>query len=91
MGRYSRALERFGIGPEGRRFYDVHVTADKRHGEIARDRMVTGLIRAEPALASDLLFGVAALMMLEERFATHLLDAWANSRTSLVPWGLTVN
>ena len=85
MGRYSRALERFGIGSEARRFYDVHVTADKRHGEIARDRMVTGLIRAEPELAHDLLFGVAALLMLEERFSKHLLDAWANDRSSLVP------
>jgi hypothetical protein len=29
MGRYSNALARFGIGPKGRRFYDVHVTADE--------------------------------------------------------------
>jgi len=91
MGRYSRALERFGIGPEGRRFYDVHVTADTRHGAIARDRMVTGLIRDEPELAPDLLFGVAALLMLERRFSTHLLDAWADNLSSLVPWGLTVD
>jgi len=91
MGRYSKALERLGIGSEGRRFYDVHVTADKLHAQIARDRMVAGLIRAEPDLAPDLLFGVAALMMLEERFATHLLDAWADNRSSLVPWGLSVN
>ena len=35
MGRYSRALARMGIGPEGRRFYDVHVAADARHGIIA--------------------------------------------------------
>jgi hypothetical protein len=45
--------------------------------------MVTGLIREEPELAPDLLFGVAALMMLEERFASHLLDAWADNRSSL--------
>jgi hypothetical protein len=91
MRRYSQALERLGIGPEGRRFYDVHVTADKIHAQIARDRMVTGLIRAEPDLAPDLLFGVAALLMLEERFATHLLDAWADNRSSLVPWEPSVN
>jgi hypothetical protein len=40
MARYSRALDRFGIGSEGRRFYDVHVKADERHALIARDRMV---------------------------------------------------
>ena len=66
------------------------VTADRRHGEIARDRMVTGLIRDEPNLAPDLYFGVAALMMVENRFATHLLDARAANRSSLVPWGPTV-
>jgi len=91
MRRYSQALERLGIGPEGRRFYDVHVTADKNHAQIARDRMVTGLIRTEPDLAPDLLFGVAALLKLEERFATHLLDAWADNRSSLVPWELSGN
>lgn len=91
MGRYSRALERLGIGSDGRRFYDVHVNADKRHGAIARDRMVTGLIRAEPDLAPDLFFGVATLMMLEERFSKHLLDAWASDRSSLVPWGSSVD
>ncbi len=91
MRKYSRALQRFGIGPEGRRFYDVHVTIDLEHGDIARDRMVTGLIREEPELASDLHFGVSTLLMLEQRFATHLLDAWAANRSSLVPWGLAVN
>jgi hypothetical protein len=85
MGRYSDALARFGIGPEGRRFYDVHVIADERHAVIARDRMVAGLIRAEPGLGPDLLFGAAAILMLEQRFATHLLSAWADNRSSLVP------
>jgi heme oxygenase-like protein len=91
MRKYSRALERFGIGTEGRRFYDAHVTADVLHGEIARDRLVVGLIRAEPELATDLYFGVAALLMLEKRFATHLLEAWAEHRSSLVPWDVVAS
>ncbi len=86
MSRYSAALARFGIGPEGRRFYDVHVAVDALHGAIARDRMVANLVRAEPNLAADVLFGSAAVMMLEERFSRHLLSAWANGRTSLSPW-----
>jgi hypothetical protein len=47
--------------------------------------MVAGLIRAEPGLGPDLLFGAAAILMLEQRFATHLLSAWADNRSSLVP------
>ena len=88
MGRYSDALRRLGIGAEGRRFYDVHVDADTRHGAIARDRMVPGLMEAEPDLAGDLLFGAASVLLLEERFARHLLNAWSLDRTSLIPWGM---
>jgi hypothetical protein len=91
MGRYSNALARFGIGPEGRRFYDVHVIADERHALIARDRMVAGLIRAEPGLGPDLLFGAAAILMLEQRLTTHLLSAWADNRSSLLPWKLNAS
>jgi hypothetical protein len=91
MGRYSEALARLGIGPEGRNFYDVHVKADERHALIARNRMVAGLVRAAPELGTDLLFGAAALMKLERRFAEHLLDAWAVDRSSLVQWELSVN
>jgi hypothetical protein len=91
MRRYSEALARFGIGSQGRRFFDVHVTADEGHAIIARDRMVGGLVWAEPELSADLLFGAGALLMLERRFSVHVLDAWAENRSSLVPWGRTVS
>lgn len=91
MRRYSEALARFGIGSQGRRFFDVHVTADEGHAIIARDRMVGGLVWAEPELSADLLFGAGALLMLERRFSVHVLDAWAENRSSLAPRGPTVN
>jgi hypothetical protein len=84
MARYSQALARMGIGAEGRRFYDVHVAADVRHGAIALDRMVAGFIENEPQLGADLLFGAAAVLTLEERLAGHLLGAWAQGRSSLM-------
>lgn len=86
MERFGNALERFGIGPEGRRFYEVHRDIDARHANIARERMVTGLLSADPSLESEVLFGAAAVLLLEENFATHLLDAWEHNRSSLVPW-----
>jgi hypothetical protein len=85
MGRYSRALAGMGIGPEGRRFYDVHVAADARHGAIALDRMVAGLIESEPHLGADLLFGAAAVLMVEERFTFSLMNSWSAGRSSLIP------
>ena len=86
MERYSRALERFGIGPEGRRFYDARVDIDAHHAEVARGRMVTGLLSADPELGSEVLFGAAAMLLLEENFSHHLLGAWSRGRSSLVPW-----
>jgi hypothetical protein len=84
MERYSKALARMGICPEGRRFYDVHVEADVRHGVIALERMVTGLIEIEPSLGADLLFGAAAILLVEKRFSSHLLNSWSNGRSSLL-------
>jgi Iron-containing redox enzyme len=83
MARYSQALAGHGIGDDGRRFYDVHVAADARHGVIALDRMVAGLLAAEPESGSDLLFGATALMAVERAFSEHLLDAWSGGSSSL--------
>jgi len=91
MGRYAQALERLGIGPEGRRFYNVHAEIDARHAEIARDRMVAGLVSAEPLLGADLLFGASTVLLLEQRFGAHLLDAWSKNRSSLVPWAMSAS
>jgi hypothetical protein len=87
MARYSQTLTRMGIGAEGRRFYDVHVAANTRHGAIALNRMVAGLIEVEPQLGADLLFGATAVLLLEERLAGHLFGAWAQGRSSLIGRG----
>lgn len=84
MARYARALTRHGVNAKGRQFFDVHVTADERHALIARDELVAGLVDADPTLAGDLLFGASSLLMLEGRFATHLLDSWAQGQSSLL-------
>jgi hypothetical protein len=84
MGRYSRALDRLGFGPDARRFYDVHVVADAEHEVIALQRMVAGLVDDEPGLADDVVFGARAVMDIEARFATAMLDAWARGGTALL-------
>jgi len=89
MERYSHALERLGVGIEGRRFYDAHVDIDAHHAEVARGRMVTGLLSTDPDLGADVLFGAAAMLLLEENFSQHLLGAWEQGRSSLVPWEMT--
>jgi hypothetical protein len=84
MGRYAAALERMGIGSAGRRFYDVHVEADVEHERVAAEMMVVPLVRAEPELADDVIFGAEALLLVEDRFTRSLLGAWAEVDTSLL-------
>lgn len=81
--RYGNALRRLGYGPDVTDFYDEHVEADAVHESIAAWDLADALSRAEPELAADVIFGAQALLTLEARWAQHLLDAWAQDRTSL--------
>jgi hypothetical protein len=84
MTRYAEGLARLGIGLEGRRFYDVHVEADAVHEKVACSRLAGGLAATEPALVGDIAFGAAALMAVEQRFSSYVLDRWARGRSSLL-------
>ena len=83
MGRYDEWLEKIGVGEAGRRFYVVHVMADELHQDVAANSLVGGLLRSEPDLARDVLFGAQALALVERRFADHLLRSWADGVSSL--------
>jgi hypothetical protein len=83
MTRYSSALRRFGVGADGRRFYDVHVEADAWHEQVAQHELVAGLLDAEPDVGGDVLFGARALMEVERRLTKSMLDAWLHNATSL--------
>ncbi|HVL98767.1 MAG TPA: iron-containing redox enzyme family protein [Egibacteraceae bacterium] len=84
MGRYSVALGRHGFGPWARLFYDVHVVADAHHQTVAARDLAGGLVRDEPHLRADVVFGALAVTALEGRFTDHLLGSWAAGRTSLL-------
>jgi hypothetical protein len=83
MGRYASALRRFGFGEQATQFYDVHVEADEIHQVVAARDLAAGFARQEPDQAGDVLFGARAIMRVEERFATALMDAWSEARSSL--------
>jgi hypothetical protein len=79
--RYATGLRRLGL--DGTAFFDEHVTADAVHENIAAVDLAGGLVRVEPPLIDDILFGARALIELEARWATALLDAWHASGTAL--------
>ena len=83
MSRYARCLQRLGYGSAASRFYDVHVVADEHHRVIALEEMVGGLVEEEPDLGSDVVAGARWLSYVESRFTAHVLDAWAQGRSSL--------
>ncbi len=84
MTRYRDALRRLDVAPEAERFYNVHMDIDAHHEVVALQSLAGGLASDEPELAADILFGARAVMLVEERFARHLLDAWAERSTSLL-------
>jgi hypothetical protein len=81
--RYGNALRRLGVGREATHFYDEHVEADAVHENIAAWDLAGGLAKDEPEVAADILFGARALLELEARWATHLLDSWERGESSL--------
>jgi hypothetical protein len=84
MERYRATLARLGVDRAAHRFYEVHVEADVHHQVVANQALAAGLAAAEPSVARDILFGARALMLVEDRFARHLLDAWAAGGSSLL-------
>jgi hypothetical protein len=81
--RYGTGLRRLGFSGDALAFYDEHVVADAVHENVAAVDLAGGLARQEPALEPDILWGAAALIELEGRFARHLLGSWAAGESSL--------
>lgn len=81
--RYAKGMRRLGWSDTACAFYDVHVTADALHEQLAAHDLCGGLAEAEPALTEDIVFGAAACVAVDARFARHLLDSWNAGRSSL--------
>jgi hypothetical protein len=81
--RLAKAMRRAGAGPAAAFFYDEHVEADAVHEQVVRHEVVGGLLEDEPDLAADVAFGIDTTVLLEDRLAGHLLDAWTAGTSSL--------
>jgi hypothetical protein len=81
--RYGDALRRLGYGDRATAFFDEHVEADSVHEAIAAVDLAGGLIRQQPQLAGDLIFGARSLAALDARWARHLLGSWEAGESSL--------
>ncbi|MFD4528252.1 iron-containing redox enzyme family protein [Streptomyces sp. NPDC058470] len=81
--RLAKAMRRLGVGPAAERFYDEHVEADAVHEQVVRHDVIGGLLESEPRLEPDIVFGVQATSLLEDRLSTELLRAWHDGHSAL--------
>lgn len=81
--RMVQALERLGAPPQCRAFYAEHVEADAVHEQVVRTDVVGDLVGREPHLDADVVFGIRAFDVVEERLAEHLMACWRDGRSSL--------
>ncbi|MFJ9338775.1 iron-containing redox enzyme family protein [Streptomyces sp. NPDC101733] len=81
--RLAAAMRRCGAGAAAEHFYAEHVEADAVHEQVVRHEVIGGLLADEPDLEGDVAFGCAATVLLEDRLAHHIREAWARGRSAL--------
>jgi Iron-containing redox enzyme len=81
--RMVQALQRMDAPPACIEFYREHVEADAVHEQVVRFEVVGDLVAREPALDRDVVFGMRAHTVLENRLANRLMESWTQDRTSL--------
>lgn len=81
--RLVDAMERMGAPDTCAQFYREHVEADAVHEQVVRTDVVGDLVSREPALDRDVIFGIRAHLMVEDRLADHLMRCWTRGRSSL--------
>lgn len=81
--RYGDGLRRLGQGGDATEFFDEHVEADAVHEAVAAVDLAGGLVRQDPALATDVLWGARCLARVEADWGEAVLDAWERGESSL--------
>lgn len=81
--RLAEALERMDFPEPCVGFYREHVEADAVHEQVVRTDVVGDLVAREPDLERDVVFGIRARDVVEDRLAAHMMTCWAEGRSSL--------
>lgn len=81
--RLVQALKRLNAPPECVEFYREHVEADAVHEQVVRMDVVGDLVAREPQLDHDVVFGIRAHAVVEDRLAQLMIEAWKAGKTSL--------
>jgi hypothetical protein len=81
--RLVEALQRLGAPADCTRFYREHVEADAVHEQVVRIDVVGDLVSKAPYLERDVVFGIRAHAVVEDRLADMMLASWKAGHSSL--------
>jgi hypothetical protein len=81
--RLVDALERMSAPEPCVSFYREHIEADAVHEQVVRTDVVGDLVAREPYLDRDVVFGIKARDVVEDRLAAHVMNCWQAGRSSL--------
>ncbi|UQX09436.1 iron-containing redox enzyme family protein [Candidatus Mycobacterium methanotrophicum] len=81
--RLVEALQRLLAPQECAAFYLEHVEADAVHEQVVRADVVGDLVAREPQLDQDVVFGIRAHAVVEDRLADAIMTSWKAGQTSL--------
>ena len=82
--RLVKAAERLGCGPATVGFYAEHVEADAAHEQVVRHGIIAPLVAQDPAMAADVVFGMQAATLLDDRLSEHILRSWSAETSALL-------
>jgi hypothetical protein len=81
--RLVDALKRMGAPEPCVSFYCEHIEADAVHEQVVRTDVIGDLVAREPHLDRDVVFGIKARDVVEDRLAAHVMNCWQAGRSSL--------
>jgi hypothetical protein len=81
--RMVQALQRMEAPPVCVAFYQEHVEADAVHEQVVRLDVVGDLVAREPKLDRDVVFGMRAHAVVENRLADKIMMSWKLGQSSL--------
>jgi pyrroloquinoline quinone (PQQ) biosynthesis protein C len=79
--RIAAGIERVDLPDVAAAYFREHIEADSAHEQVAVRDVCGALVREEPDLGPDVVFGVAACLALDSRAATALLAGWQDEES----------
>jgi hypothetical protein len=80
--RIAAGIERVGLPDVAAAYFHEHVEADAVHEQMVLSDVCAPLVRVEPELGPDVVFGVAACLALDGLASTALLAGWRDDNES---------